>query len=46
MATTADGYAKREAALLMLEDKQKGRMRRITLGADKAFDTFGVPGDF
>lgn len=38
MATTADGYAEREAALLMLEDKQRGRKRRITLGADKAFD--------
>ncbi len=35
MATTAE----REAALLMLEEKQKGRSRRITLGADKAFDT-------
>ena len=39
MATTADGYAEREAALLMLEEKQKDRSRRITLGADKAFDT-------
>jgi hypothetical protein len=39
MATTADGYAEREAALLMLEDQRKGRTRRITLGADKAFDT-------
>ncbi|MEO6981542.1 MAG: transposase, partial [Edaphobacter sp.] len=38
MATTADGYAEREAALTMLEDKQRGRKRRITLGADKAFD--------
>jgi transposase len=39
MTTTADGYAEREAALTMLEDKQKARSRRITLGADKAFDT-------
>ncbi len=39
MATTADGYAEREAALLMLEQKQKDRSGRITLGADKAFDT-------
>ena len=39
MATTADGYAEREAALTMLEDQRKGRKRRITLGADKAFDT-------
>ena len=38
-ATTADGYAEREAALLMLENKQKDRSGRITLGADKAFDT-------
>src|ERR1035437_6785000 len=28
-----------EAALLMLEDKRKGRRRRITVGADKAYDT-------
>ena len=39
MATQADGYAEREAALLMLKDKQKGRKRRITAGADKAFDS-------
>lgn len=39
MATAADGYAEREAALLLLEDKQKGRRRSITLAADKAFDT-------
>jgi hypothetical protein len=37
--TQADGYAEREAALLMLEDKRKGRRRRITVGADKAYDT-------
>ena len=30
---------KREAALLMLEDQQKGHTRRITLGADKAYDS-------
>ena len=39
MATQADGYAEREAALLMLQEKQKGRKRRITVGADKAYDT-------
>jgi len=39
MATQADGYAEREAALLMLEEKQKGNKRRITVGADKAYDT-------
>lgn len=33
-----DGYAEREAALL-LEAKQKGSSRRITVGADKAYDT-------
>jgi hypothetical protein len=38
MATQADGYAEREAALLMLADKQQGRSRRITVGADKAYD--------
>jgi len=39
MATQADGYAEREAALLLLEEKQKGGSRRITVGADKAYDT-------
>ena len=38
MVTQADGYAEREAALLMLADKQEGRSRRITVGADKAYD--------
>jgi transposase len=38
MATTADGYAEREAALTMLERQRRGRKRRITLGADKAYD--------
>jgi transposase len=37
MVTQADGYAEREAALLLAE-KQKGRSRRITVGADKAYD--------
>ena len=32
-------YAERDAALLMLEKQQQGRSRRITLGADKAYDT-------
>jgi transposase len=39
MVTHADGYAERDAALLMLEQKQKNRSRRITVGADKAYDT-------
>ena len=28
-----------DAALLMLAEKQEGRSRRITVGADKAYDT-------
>jgi transposase len=39
MVTQADGYAEREAALLMLADKQQDRSRRITVGADKAYDS-------
>ena len=39
MVTHADGYAERDAALLMLAEKQQGRWRRITVGADKAYDT-------
>ncbi len=39
MVTQADGFAEREAALLMLADKQEGRSRRITVGADKAYDS-------
>jgi transposase len=39
MVTHADGYAERDAALLMLAEKQQGRSRRITVGADKAYDS-------
>jgi transposase len=39
VVTHADGYAERDAALLMLSEKQEGRSRRITVGADKAYDT-------
>jgi transposase len=39
MVTHADGFAERDAALLMLKEKQQGRSRRITVGADKAYDT-------
>ena len=39
MATQADGYAERDAALLMLDERQKNSSRRITVGADKAYDT-------
>jgi transposase len=38
MTTQADGMAERDAALLMLHDMQKHRGRRITVGADKAYD--------
>jgi hypothetical protein len=37
MVPHADGYAERDAALLMLEQKQRRRSRRITVGADKAY---------
>src|ERR1700740_1040755 len=39
MVTRADGLAERDAALLMLRSKQVGRSRRITVAADKAYDT-------
>jgi hypothetical protein len=39
MVTHADGYAERDAALLMLAEKQQDRSRRITVGGDKAYDT-------
>ena len=39
MVAHADGYAERDAALLMLEQKQRNCPRRITVGAGKAYDT-------
>jgi transposase len=40
MTTTADGYAERDAALLLVDEVMRaGSKRRITLGADKAYDT-------
>jgi len=39
MTTQADGTAERDAGLLMLDELQHGRSTRITLGADKAYDT-------
>lgn len=39
MATTADGHAERDAAPLMLDDRQKSSMKRIAIGADKFYDT-------
>jgi transposase len=39
MTTQADGTAERDAGILMLDDLTKGRRSRITVGADKAYDT-------
>ena len=36
--TQADGYAERDAALLMLYEKRKRSAKRFTLGADKGYD--------
>jgi transposase len=38
MATQADGTAERDAGLLLVAELTKRRKRRITLGADKAYD--------
>jgi hypothetical protein len=41
MATTADGFAEREAATLMVHEQwRRAPWRRRTLGADKGYDTF------
>jgi transposase len=42
MATAADGTAERDAAMLMLHARWKRHRRRRTVGADKAYDTFGL----
>jgi transposase len=39
MTTQADGTAERDAGILMLDELTSGRRARITLGADKAYDT-------
>lgn len=39
MATQADGLAERDAALLMLNEINGEKSSRITVGADKAYDT-------
>jgi transposase len=39
MTTQADGRAERDAALLMLYELTRKRSGRITMGADKAYDT-------
>jgi IS5 family transposase len=38
MVKHANGYAERDAALVMLQQKQQNRSRRITVGTDKAYD--------
>ncbi len=38
MATQADGHAERDAALLLLHERQKDSSRCIPVGADKAYD--------
>ena len=37
--TETDGYAERDAALLMAYQKRKKSKKPMTLGADKAYDT-------
>jgi IS5 family transposase len=39
MATQADGLAERDAAILLVAGLQDHNQRRITVGADKAYDT-------
>ena len=36
---SSEGYAERDAALIMLHQRQQGSSRRISVGADKAYDT-------
>jgi transposase len=38
-ATEANGVAEREAALAMIDRRDPGSQRRLTLGADKGYDT-------
>jgi len=42
MATTADGTAERDAAMLMVYKRWKQQQPIATLGADKAYDTRGL----
>src|SRR5581483_373436 len=39
MATTADGFAERDAALLMVHERRRQRESIRTVGADKGYDT-------
>ena len=41
MAAQADEHAERDAALLMLDERRKTCTKRITVDADKAYDTKG-----
>jgi transposase len=43
--TQADGHAERKAALDMLHRHSPGSSRRVTLGADKAYDAAGFVAD-
>lgn len=42
MATEAYGTAERDAAVLMLHRRWRRKPRRSTVGADKAYDTYGL----
>ena len=42
MATEADGTAERDAALLMLHRRWRQNSRGRTVGADKAYNTYGL----
>ncbi|HEY6306651.1 MAG TPA: transposase, partial [Candidatus Angelobacter sp.] len=44
--TQANGYGEREAALEMIEERTQGGKRRITVGADKGYDTKDVARDW
>lgn len=39
MAVASDGFAERVAELIMLRGQRTGRIRRITLGVDRAHDS-------
>jgi len=44
--TQANGYAEREAALEMIRERSRGGKRRLTVGADKGYDTQDVARDW
>ena len=43
--TQADGYAERDAALLMAHQKRRASSKPMTLAADKAYDTHDFVGE-